>query len=444
MMRRHPLDLSKAITSSFPLRKKGRFFLVLDSYTFAANLNFMTAVRMIYLVQHGFPPVVIGLLETLRLVMQLLAEIPTGIFADLVGKRRSLACFCTLIALHSGLFLLPTTPLIVLSYVFAGVAWAFRGGANDALLWQIALTSQPAQATARYSQLASRTALIGAASSMLGPALGGIFGNVLAILPFVATALLSLLALVPLHFLPEPPTLAEASPSRPHPLSYLTEGCRALWRDPLLLGLILLSALASSCWHTIFFFSQLYLQSFGLPLPRIGLVIALSTASYGVWTACAPRVMRWLPPRILLPSCLVVEMSGLLLMYPPWPMLNFLGYLVLLQAGEALLSLTLGAQINRRSPHRQRVTVLSCKTALFDAAMVVLFPLFGLGISTATFSTVYLWTLGAFLVGCASIWGGTRLLCVLRERRSAPLVHPGEPWTPLDDEEAARSSQVSP
>jgi hypothetical protein len=59
--------------------------------------------------------------------------------------------------------------------------------------------------------------------------------------------------------------------------------------------------------------------------------------------------------------------------------------------------------VNQRSPEEQRATVLSFQTGLFSAAMIVLFPLFGLGISHVSYSTVYLWTLIALSGGSGAI-----------------------------------------
>jgi Mg2+ and Co2+ transporter CorA len=46
--------------------------------------------------------------------------------------------------------------------------------------------------------------------------------------------------------------------------------------------------------------------------------------------------------------------------------------------------------------------VLSLQTGLFSAAMIVLFPLFGLGVTNIPYSTAYLWTLYALAAGALS------------------------------------------
>ncbi|HET9918225.1 MAG TPA: hypothetical protein VFQ30_00185 [Ktedonobacteraceae bacterium] len=53
---------------------------------------------------------------------------------------------------------------------------------------------------------------------------------------------------------------------------------------------------------------------------------------------------------------------------------------------------------------------LSFQTGLFSAAMIVLFPLFGLGVSHVSYSTVYLWTLEALTIGCLATYALTWML----------------------------------
>ncbi|HVU69335.1 MAG TPA: hypothetical protein VHD63_19540, partial [Ktedonobacteraceae bacterium] len=76
--------------------------------------------------------------------------------------------------------------------------------------------------------------------------------------------------------------------------------------------------------------------------------------------------------------------------------------------------------INQRAPEAQRATVLSLQTGLFSAAMIVLFPLFGLGVTALSYNLVYLLTLLALAVGAA----GTSLLVLwlrVKHRTGAPV-----------------------
>src|SRR5207244_4326827 len=159
-----------------------------------------------------------------------------------------------------------------------------RGGTNEALVWQMARADKPDQPALRYGQLMSRVVLISSLGDLIGPALGGVFGNFLQVLPFCATAGIRLLGLLPLFLLREAPIQREPS-ARLNPAIHLRKSFQIVWHDPFLPGLLLVSALTSGSWHVIFFFIQLYLQGFGFPLPTIGFIVAMGSLSYLLFTA---------------------------------------------------------------------------------------------------------------------------------------------------------------
>src|SRR5579875_3692926 len=104
-----------------------RLLVAYAGYTLTTNATLSSAVWIIYLAHHGYSPVVIGLLEMTLHVTKLGAEIPTGIYADLLGRRRSLVVYCCLSAAAMLCLALSFWPLIVLAFVLWGLAFAFRG-----------------------------------------------------------------------------------------------------------------------------------------------------------------------------------------------------------------------------------------------------------------------------------------------------------------------------
>jgi MFS family permease len=398
-----------------------RWLYAYDGFNLLTNTLFTSAIWVIYLASRGYSPLAIGLFEMLFHVAKLMFEIPTGIFADLVGRRRSLVIFCIISAVENLLFLFPTVPLLVLSFSLAGISYAFLGGANEAMLWTLAgraaqkgegEISDAAQQVARYSRLISRMYLVGFVGEIIGTSLGGYLGHILVTLPFICRSAFTLLGILPLLLLPEHKGIAEPE-KRVSPLAHLGKSLRAVGRMPVLLGLLLVSALTSSCWQTIYFYYQLYLHGLGFSLSIVGLVVAASTASGFLFTAATPLIMRRLPEHWLVPLFVLMEVVGLVCMSLPQSIASLFGYLVLFQASVSVLTPAISTYINRRCPEEQRATVLSLNTGLFSAAMIVLFPLFGLSITSVAYSTVYQWTAAALAIGCAGIVA----FVLLRRRR---------------------------
>src|SRR5215472_8746391 len=102
-----------AVLAPVPWRRWLAAFYCFDSTT---SLLFTSAVWIIYLASRGYSPLAIGLFETIFHIAKFVAEVPTGIFADLVGRRKSLVLCCIIGAVENLLFLVPTPPIMVLSF----------------------------------------------------------------------------------------------------------------------------------------------------------------------------------------------------------------------------------------------------------------------------------------------------------------------------------------
>ncbi len=400
-----------------PPATQRRWAIAFGLYTAATSLTFTQGVWVVYLALHGFSPFAIGLFETCFHVAKFLAEAPTGIFADLMGRRLSLVISALLVVVAELLFLAPTPGAIAASFALQGVAFAFRGGADSALLWTLVERAGGHEKAARYSRLFSRMFVVMLLVQTAGIASGGFLLDVGQALPFICTGLASALAILPLLALPEQRVHAA---HRPHPLAHLHEGLRAVGRDPALLGLLLLSGLTAGVMTTIGYYTQLFYHSIGFSLAALGLLLALPVVPDAIFAAATPRIMRWLPRRWLLAVFVGAELLGLLALATRIPALALVGYLGLLHVGDSVLYPAISTYLNERSPEAQRATILSLETGLFSAIMIVLFPLFGFGLTRIDFGVAYLWTFVALLVGALGIVALVRLLRRRLQRKQTP------------------------
>lgn len=377
-----------------------RWTLAYALYTATTNVTFTQAVWMLYLAAHGYSPFAIGLFEMGFHAAKLIAEVPTGIFADLIGRRASLIVSCVLGALAQLLFLTPTAPAIAASFALHGIGFAFRGGADSALLWGMVERSGAPDTAASYSKIFSRMFLLLLLAQTLGVATGGVLGGINGLLPFICSSVALTAGVPALLLLPEQ---RPATHTRPHPVTHFRAGLRAAWADPLLLGLLLLSGLTAGIMTTVGYYTQLYFHTLGFSVAAIGLIIASSIVPDALFAASAPRIMRRLPRRWVLGLFVGAEALGLLALSTQVPLLALGGFLVLLHAGDSVLYPAISTYINERSPEEQRATVLSLDTGLFSLLMVVLFPLFGFGLTRIAYGSAYLWTFAALAAGCGGI-----------------------------------------
>lgn len=388
-----------------------RWSIAFACYTLAINTSFTRAVWIVYLAARGYSPFAIGLVEMIFHIAKFVAEMPTGVFADLVGRRASLIVSCALAAIGELLFVVPSFPVIALSFALLGVAYAFRGGADSAMLWALAERAGVSDNATHYSKLYSRMFLLLLLGETLGAASGGFIGGIWVLLPFICQGIVAMLAIPPLFFLPE---VRLAHSERHSPMRHLGAGLHAAWRDPALLGLLLLSGLTASVFTTLGYYTQLYFHELGFSLSAIGIIFALAIVPDSLFASLAPRIIQRLPQFWLLTLFVASEALGLAAMSAQQPLLGVVGFLLLFHSADAVLTPAISRYLNERSPEAQRATVLSLDTGLFSAAMIVLFPLFGLGLTQATYHAIYLWTLAALVAGSLTI---AILVWLLRRRR---------------------------
>jgi MFS family permease len=384
-----------------------RWAVAYGLFTAASSARFTQAIWVIFLAAHGYSPFAIGIFEMIFHLAKFIAEVPTGIFADLAGRRASLIVSCALSAGAGLLYLAPAAPLIALSLALSGVSFAFRGGADSAMLWTLSERAGGAHAAARYSRLFSRMFLIMLAGEMLGSGAGGFLSGVAASLPFLAQSAILLVAIVPLFLLPEQRL---ASSHRTSPLAHLRTGMYAVWRDPVLLGLLLISGLLAGIFTTVNIYGQLYFSGLGFSVAAVGIIFAVAIGPDALYAALAPRLIHRVPRNLLLAGCVVSEAAGLLAMCTGQPLLGIVGFLLLFHPADSVVMAAISRYLNERAPEAQRATVLSLDTGIFSAVMIVLFPLFGLGLTHISFGTAYFGTFVALLAGSITIAGIIRLL----------------------------------
>ena len=291
-----------------------RWLRAYTTYNLSTNTVLTSAIWIIYLTAHGYSPLAIGLFEMTFHIAKFVTEVPTGIFADLLGRRKSLIVYCILSAIEALLFLIPTTPFIILSFTISGIAIAFRGGADEAILWTLAGQMHEKDHSKAYSKLVSWMMLVSLAASVIGTASGGYLSNIVPVLPFLCRAGLVLFAIIPLLMLPEQRAGDGKQGSKQHPWRHLKAGLKAVWQSLALLALLLISGLTDSCWQTIYFYYQLYLHDQGFSLSTIGIIVAISIGSNFVFTAVAPWMMRHLSERLLVLAFVLCQIVGLALM----------------------------------------------------------------------------------------------------------------------------------
>lgn len=152
---------------------------ILNAFGFSACLRIPDAVWVVLLVARGYSLWQVGLAEGIFHIVSILGEIPSGMAADLIGRRRSLmaAGLCGVI---SALLMAFSQSFfgVCLSMVFSALACNFISGSEEALLYdsllQVEQQDSYLSVNARYAQMQNLGSLLSNAASLLS----GIFSYV--------------------------------------------------------------------------------------------------------------------------------------------------------------------------------------------------------------------------------------------------------------------------
>ncbi len=139
------------------------------SYGFLKNLRFFDPFLFLFFLDKGLSFFEIGLLISFREVMVYVMEIPAGIIADVLGRRKVMIfAFISYIISFSVFFFANAFWLFMLSFIFYGFGDAFRQGTHKSMIIDyLRLKGWKDQKTAYYGHTRSWSQIGSAVSSLI-------------------------------------------------------------------------------------------------------------------------------------------------------------------------------------------------------------------------------------------------------------------------------------
>jgi MFS family permease len=312
----------------------------------------------------------------------IVVEVPTGVFADRVGRRRSMLCgalamvvACLLAARADGF------AAFAAAEALAALSMALCSGADSAYLYDLLAAHGRAGEYARRESAASAWHLVGSAAAFAG---GGLLAQVDLALPYLATAAVAGAAAVVACMMREdhPAAALDYVPPRIVVRSWGQQVVAALAetiRNGRLLWLVGYSAVVFALLRATVYVYQPYLAERGLGTVEIG---ALFAGVYLVSAAVAYRTyhlrarlgdgrLLWGLLGVLAASFLGLAAAG----GGPW----MLGLLLVQAIVNGIYSPLTKPLLNQEiSDSRGRAAVLSVESMARRAAMALFAPLVGL------------------------------------------------------------------
>ncbi len=338
-------------------------------------------VWVLLLAGRGFSLAEIGLAEGFFHLVSMICEIPSGMLADLLGRKRTLAAGQIMSGLSAAAMLLSDSMAgVCLGMALSAMGYNLASGTREAITYDSLVAYGVEEGYLKLSSRQNVVYRLTAAAAMLCAGATAAVGYRLAYAADILFALAGTCAALSLW----EPVVTKGQRARENaPLrglwsrlrAYLGETLRFLREHPRTLGLMLFNALVGAFATLLGFYLQDALPGAGAHPALLGpLLVAVGLG--GAAGSHAAAGLARLPYRTAAVfSCAAIACGYLMAASNMLPLMAAGGFLAV--AGDDCLQTLTDARLNQGLPSDQRATLISVSSMCFSLMMVVLSPLTG-------------------------------------------------------------------
>jgi MFS family permease len=387
-------------------------------YGLLKNLKFFEPYLLIYLLGEGLNLFAIGILYSIREIVNYFFEIPSGVFADLYGKKKELMlCFGLYIISFILFFIGKNIVIFSFAMVFFGLGEAFRSGTHKAMIYSYLEQKDWFDYKAFVYGRTRSFSLLGSAISA--------FLSIVFILNLPGTRWIFLIAIIPymIDFLliwSYPDSLDERKENKLVLRVFLIESVKHLkgiMRDKNINKILISSAIFDSTFKSIKDYIQPILSTilissaagFFLNLSsedRLTVYLGITYGTFYIFSSIASRHVYRLNQ--IVPSCKTMQYTfdalAMLLLFLTIAIYKEQAFLIVLLFFFAYIIKDIRRPlfvdvIGDHMAKEQRVTVLSVDSQLRAILTVLLAPTFGFIADRLSISSLFLLVSIIILIG---------------------------------------------
>ena len=353
--------------------KKQLGLLYISNFLF--NSSIAGAAWVLLLVTDGYSLIQVGFAETVFHIVSLLAEIPSGMFADVIGRKKSLIVSC-LMTMCSALVrgFIPGYAAVCVSVGFSALSYNFISGSDSALAYDSLLEADQSGKYDKY--ISTQTAIY-----RISNGLATLFAGVAVIMGTRNAQMLSLgisaVNLIFLLFLRENKVIEKKKgDSLSKRIKDVFEGSFGFLKgNKKAAGLIFRNALVGGIDVLLLFFLQAKLPMTGIPDWSLGPLLFIMSMG-GIAGAFAARKVKKTTLVKLFIFCISLALIGFASEFTGvWYLMTLGGFLTAF--ADDLLQIRSDIALNEMVPPEQRATLISVSSFCFSMIMIVLSPLAG-------------------------------------------------------------------
>lgn len=342
---------------------------------FMFNISIAGAAWVLLLVSDGYSLVQIGFAETVFHIVSLIAEIPSGMFADVFGRKKSLILSCVMSILSAVVRgFLPGFPCVLISIAFSALSYNFISGSDSAIAYD-SLVEEGQQD--RYDKYISTQTAIYRISNGIATLFAGvavIMGNRNAQLLSIGISVVNMIFLL---FLRENKVILKKNgDSLGKRIKDVYAGAFGFLKgNRKVAGLIFRNALVGGIDVLLLFFLQAKLPMTGIPDWTLGPLLFIMSMG-GIFGALAARKVKKTTLGKLFVFCLSLALIGLVSEFTGiWYLMTLGGFVTAF--ADDLIQIRSDIALNQMVPAEQRATLISVNSFCFSCIMIVMSPLAG-------------------------------------------------------------------
>lgn len=356
---------------------KNPFFLTL--FEALRGFRITGTIWVVLLLSRGFSLVDVGIAEGVFHAVSFMCEVPSGMLADLLGRKKTLLASCLLASLSAFVMAFSTHLFgVCLSFALEALSFNLASGTLEALLYD---SLKSIQRENEYDKCSSRTLAAYSVTQAVSGLLSywvlrlGFFGA------YVIAGLISLASFCTVLSLTEPllsgSQAAEMNVRTPFVrrlMLHVQETSAFLLSRRILVVRMLLCGIFSAVSYLLQMYWQQMLLDIGLPSGLLGPVLCLFLLADVLGALCmpyAPNRFGTLCAVTVLPGALLCALAGVPLLIVSIPCAFFSGFLCTLFLSRA------DTLLQPLYPSEARATITSVDSMLYSICMILLSPVSG-------------------------------------------------------------------
>lgn len=343
----------------------------LFAYTCFSNLFFERSIFVIFLAYKGFSIAEIALWQSIVNLSMTIGEIPTGIIADKIGKKRALMIGNLLMIAYylSMLFSLSFAGIAIGAFMF-GVGSTFISGTEEAFLYDFLDTESAKRESVKYLGWLSAIITFSISCAMFA---GGLMQKVDWSLVMASGIAAQTISIVIMAFLPN---ITHRSDDINNIAPDFKSFLKLFRHDRFIRSIIFLLGINAGVVSSVYILAQDFFSEYGVTTEQIAFIFAVEMLLSVLVFGLVHKIQKWLGTMKSLVITLTVTLVAFVLLNIPNKFAAVV-MVLLISTANNYFSTILQNAYNCHVPANVRAMAISCLCMLSSLLMSVIFLAIG-------------------------------------------------------------------